>query len=48
MFGGVCGKKVRVEGVPFEVNTFCFTHGWDKSKVTNFYSCKECSVKWIC
>ena len=27
---------------------FCFTHGWEKTKATNFYNCKECSVKWIC
>lgn len=46
--GVLSGKKLRVEGIPIEINTYCFTHDWDKSRVTNFYSCKDCSVKWIC
>ena len=46
--GILSGRKIKVEGIPFEINVYCFTHNWEKNKVTNYYSCKECAVKWIC
>lgn len=46
--GGLSGKKMKIEGLPIEVNIYCFTYGWEKSKVTDFYHCKDCNVKWIC
>ena len=38
--GALSGKKIKVEGIPFEINVYCFTHNWQKNKVTNYYSCK--------
>ena len=46
--GVIAGKKLKVEGIPIEINTYCFTYEWEKAKQTNFYNCKDCNVKWIC
>ncbi|CAM6005465.1 unnamed protein product [Sphagnum balticum] len=46
--GPLSGRKIKIEGIPIELNVFCFTYGWEKNKITNFYSCKDCGVKWIC
>ena len=26
--GSLAGKKLKVEGIPIEVNTYCFTYKW--------------------
>ena len=46
--GALAGKQLVVEGIPLEVNIYCYTHGWEKGKATNFYWCKTCKVKWLC
>ena len=46
--GQLAGKNIRIEGIPIEVNVYCYTYNWDGSKLTNFYNCKTCKMKWIC
>lgn len=26
--GVLTGKKIKVEGIPIEINTYCFTYNW--------------------
>lgn len=46
--GALAGKQLVVEGIPLELNTYCYTYEWEKGKATNFYWCKTCKVKWLC